>query len=158
MPNISGATILGNGKVCLVLNPIDLFKLAKKTTISITVKELAQQAQLKQKILLVEDSIPIRTQMQQILEDAGYEVTAAEDGEDGFNKLKADTFDAVISDVQMPNLDGLGLTAKIRQLPEYQDLPVILVTTLASEEHKRKGVEAGANAYITKSNFKQGAF
>ncbi|PMB01232.1 hybrid sensor histidine kinase/response regulator [Fischerella thermalis CCMEE 5268] len=158
MPNISGATILGNGKVCLVLNPIDLFKLAKKTTISITVKELAEQAQLRQKILLVEDSIPIRTQMQQILEDAGYEVTAAEDGEDGFNKLQADTFAAVISDVQMPNLDGLGLTTKIRQLPEYKDLPVILVTTLASEEHKRKGVEAGANAYITKSNFKQGAF
>jgi two-component system chemotaxis sensor kinase CheA len=154
--NISGATILGAGEVCMVLNPTDLFKSAKKVIVSVTVKELAQQAQVKQKILLVEDSIPIRTQMKRILESAGYDVTAAVDGEDGFNKLKVDTFVAVVSDVQMPNLDGLGLTAKIRQFQEYQDLPVILVTTLASEEDKRQGAEAGANAYITKGDFEQG--
>ncbi len=156
--NISGATILSSGKVCLVLNAIDLFKLAKKTVTSITVKQLAEQAQVKPKILLVEDSVPIRTQMQQILEDAGYEIIAAEDGEDGFQKLRVDSFDAVISDIQMPNLDGLELTARIRQLPEYKDLPVILVTTLASEKDKRLGVEVGANAYITKGDFKQGVF
>ena len=154
--NISGATILGTGEVCMVLNPTDLFKSARKAIVSVTVKELAQQAQVKQKILLVEDSIPIRTQMKRILESAGYDVTAAVDGEDGFNKLKVDTFVAVVSDVQMPNLDGLGLTAKIRQFQEYQDLPVILVTTLASDEDKRQGHQAGANAYITKGDFEQG--
>ena len=108
------------------------------------------------KVVLVEDSIPIRTQMKRILETAGYEVTAAVDGADGFNKLRADTFVAVVSDVQMPNLDGLGLTSKIRQIQEYQDLPVILVTTLASQEDKRQGAEAGASAYITKGDFEQG--
>lgn len=154
--NFSGATILGTGKVCMVLNPTDLFKAAKKAIVSVTVQELAQQAQVKQKILLVEDSIPIRTQMKRILEGAGYEVTAAVDGEDGFNKLRVDTFQAVVSDVQMPNLDGLELTAKIRQIQEYQNLPVILVTTLASEEDKRQGHQAGANAYITKGDFEQG--
>ncbi|HEY9670782.1 MAG TPA: hybrid sensor histidine kinase/response regulator [Waterburya sp.] len=154
--NISGATILGTGEVCMVLNPPDLFKSAKRTLVSVTVKELAEQAQVKQKILLVEDSIPIRTQMKRILESAGYDVTAAVDGEDGFNKLRASTFQAVVSDVQMPHLDGLGLTAKIRQFQEYQDLPVILVTTLASSEDKRQGKEAGANAYITKGDFEQG--
>ncbi|HEY9602440.1 MAG TPA: hybrid sensor histidine kinase/response regulator [Allocoleopsis sp.] len=154
--NISGATILGTGEVCMVLNPTDLFKSARKAIVSVTVKELAQQAQVKPKILLVEDSIPIRTQMKRILESAGYDVTAAVDGEDGFNKLKVDTFVAVVSDVQMPNLDGLGLTAKIRQFQEYQDLPVILVTTLASDEDKRQGHQAGANAYITKGDFEQG--
>ncbi len=154
--NISGATILGTGEVCMVLNPPDLFKSARKAIASVTVKELAQQAQVKQKILLVEDSIPIRTQMKRILESAGYEVTAAVDGEDGFNKLLGDTFAAVVSDVQMPNLDGLGLVAKLRQLREYKDLPVILVTTLASDEDKRLGHQAGANAYITKGDFEQG--
>ena len=154
--NISGATILGTGEVCMVVNPPDLFKSAKKAIVSVTVKELTEQAQVKQKILLVEDSIPIRTQMKRILESAGYDVTAAVDGEDGFNKLKAGTFKAVVSDVQMPNLDGLGLTAKIRQFQEYKALPVILVTTLASEEDKRQGHQAGASAYITKGDFEQG--
>lgn len=154
--NISGATILGTGEVCMVLNPPDLFKSARKAIVSVTVKELTEQAQVKQKILLVEDSIPIRTQMKRILEGAGYDVTAAVDGADGFNKLRTGTFVAVVSDVQMPNLDGLELTAKIRQFQEYQDLPVILVTTLASQEDKRQGAQAGANAYITKGDFEQG--
>ena len=154
--NISGATILGTGEVCMVLNPTDLFKSAKKAIVSVTVKELTEQAQIKRKILLVEDSIPIRTQMKRILESAGYEVTAAVDGQDGFNKLRAGSFDAVVSDVQMPNLDGLELTSKIRQFEAYIDLPVILVTTLASEEDKRHGTQAGANAYITKGDFEQG--
>jgi two-component system chemotaxis sensor kinase CheA len=154
--NISGATILGTGEVCMVINPPDLFKSARKAIASITVKELTQQAQVKHKILLVEDSIPIRTQMKRILESAGYEVTAAVDGEDGFNKLLGGSFQAVVSDVQMPNLDGLELTSKIRQFQEYQDLPVILVTTLASDEDKRQGHQAGANAYITKGDFEQG--
>jgi two-component system chemotaxis sensor kinase CheA len=154
--NISGATILGTGEVCMVLNPPDLFKSARKAIVSVTVKELTEQAQVKQKILLVEDSIPIRTQMKRILEGAGYDVTAAVDGADGFNKLRTGTFVAVVSDVQMPNLDGLELTAKIRQFQEYKDLPVILVTTLASQEDKRQGAQAGANAYITKGDFEQG--
>lgn len=154
--NISGATLLGTGEVCMVLNPPDLFKSARKAIVSVTVKELTEQAQVKPKILLVEDSIPIRTQMKRILETAGYEVTAAVDGEDGFNKLQAGSFKAVVSDVQMPNLDGLGLVAKLRQFQEYKDLPVILVTTLASEEDKRQGQQAGADAYITKGDFEQG--
>jgi two-component system chemotaxis sensor kinase CheA len=94
--------------------------------------------------------------MKRILEAAGYEVTAAVDGEDGFNKLKGNTFAAVVSDVQMPNLDGLELVAKMRQLDQYKDLPVILVTTLASEEDKLQGHQVGANAYITKGDFEQG--
>jgi two-component system chemotaxis sensor kinase CheA len=154
--NISGATILGTGEVCMVLNPPDLFKSARKAIVSVTVKELTEKAQVKQKILLVEDSIPIRTQMKRILESAGYDVTAAVDGEDGFRKLRAGSFAAVISDVQMPNLDGLGLTARIRQFQEYKALPVILVTTLASQEDKRQGANAGASAYITKGDFEQG--
>ena len=154
--NISGATILGTGEVCMVLNPSDLFKSAHKAIISVTVQELARATQIKQHILLVEDSIPIRTQMKRILEAAGYEVTAAVDGEDGFNKLERNRFAAVVSDVQMPNLDGWELVAKMRQSQKYKDLPVILVTTLASEADKLQGHLVGANAYMTKGDFEQG--
>ena len=139
----------------MVLNPQDLFKSAKLSTLSVSVRELSQKVPVKPKILLCDDSIPIRTQLKRILEGYGYDVTPAVDGQDGFNKLRVGSFDAVVSDVQMPNLDGLGLAARIRQFQEYADLPVILVTTLASEEDKRLGAEAGANAYITKGNFDQ---
>lgn len=89
------------------------------------------------------------------MEAAGYEVVTAVDGLDGYNKLRAGRFDAVVSDIQMPNLDGLELTARIRTHPDYSELPIILVTSLATDEDRRRGAEAGANAYITKSSFNQ---
>jgi len=153
--NVSGATILGTGEVCMVLNPLDLLKSVQKKPVAVQAIESTQQAKTKQKLLLVEDSIIIRTQVKRLLEGAGYDVTTAVDGSDGFNKLRTGSFDAVISDVQMPNLDGLGLAAKIRQHKEYQEIPIILVTTLASDEDKRRGAEAGANAYLTKGTFDQ---
>jgi two-component system, chemotaxis family, sensor kinase CheA len=156
--NIAGATILGTGEVCMVLSPTDLFKSAKKTVVSITVNELAEIAKIKKKILLVEDSLPIRTQMRRILETAGYEVTVAIDGQDGFEKLSENQFDGVVSDVQMPKLDGFEFTMRIRELEEYRELPIILVTTLATEQDKLQGERVGANAYITKGQFEQGEF
>ncbi|WP_448572237.1 hybrid sensor histidine kinase/response regulator [Trichothermofontia sp.] len=155
--NISGATILGTGRVCMVLNPADLIKSVRRQGQrqgkSVVAAQPTDQRRLS--ILLVEDSIATRTQEKRILEGAGYEVVAAVDGLDGFNKLQTRSFDAVVSDIQMPNLDGLGLTQRIRQHKEYSELPIILVTTLASDEDKRRGAEAGANAYITKSSFNQ---
>ncbi|WP_416309597.1 response regulator [Spirulina sp. 06S082] len=152
--NVSGATILGNGEVCTILNPGDLLRSVQQGRISPTVSNSAI-ATIKKKpaILLAEDSITIRTQEKRILEGAGYEVTTAVDGLDGLNKLRNGHFDAVISDVQMPNLDGLQLAARIRQNPDYNELPIILVTSLASDEDKKRGVEAGANAYIPKGSF-----
>lgn len=153
--NISGATILGTGDVCMVLNPQDLVKSARSSSHARTSAQSHQPITTKPTVLLVEDSIAIRTQEKRILETAGYQVITAVDGMDGLSKLRAHTVDAIVSDVQMPKLDGLGLTAKVRQYPEYSDLPIILVTSLASDEDKHRGAEAGANAYITKGNFNQ---
>lgn len=153
--NVSGATILGTGEVCMILNPQDLLKSVQKKTGTGSISQQFLQEVKKPAILLVEDSITIRTQVKRILEGAGYDVTVAVDGLDGFNKLKSRNFDAVVSDVQMPNIDGLLLTAKIRQQKEYSELPIILVTTLADEEDKKRGADAGANAYLTKGNFEQ---
>jgi len=82
-------------------------------------------------------------------------VVAAVDGLDAWNKLAARTFDAVVTDIVMPNLDGLGLAEKIRREPRYAELPIILVTSLASDADRRRGLEAGANAYLTKPAFDQ---
>ncbi|MDZ8065200.1 MAG: hybrid sensor histidine kinase/response regulator [Nostoc sp. DedQUE08] len=155
--NVSGATILGTGDVCMVLNPQDLVKSARSRSQSISSTQTRQLAPTKPTVLLVEDSIATRTQEKRILETAGYQVITAVDGLDGLNKLRSHTVDAVVSDVQMPNLDGLGLTAKIRQYQEYSELPIILVTSLASDEDKHRGAEAGANAYIIKGSFNQEA-
>lgn len=153
--NVAGATILGTGEVCIVLNPQDLVKSIQRRAVSIPVTTTNQPSTQKHTILLVEDSIATRTQEKRMLESAGYEVVTAIDGNDGFSKLQSRPFDAVISDVQMPNLDGLQLTAKVRQLHQFDEIPIILVTSLASDEDKRRGAEAGANAYITKSTLNQ---
>ena len=153
--NVFGATILGTGEVCMVLNPQDLMKSVQKTAIVTLAQSSRQATKSKQMVLLVEDSIAIRTQEKRILESAGYEIITAVDGLDALNKLPTRPFDAIVSDVQMPNLDGLTLTAKVRQNKEYNELPIILVTSLASDEDKRRGAEAGANAYIPKGSFDQ---
>ncbi len=153
--NVFGATILGTGEVCMVLNPPDLMKSVQKKAIVNLAQTPLQATNIKQVVLLVEDSIAIRTQEKRILESAGYEIITAVDGLDALNKLPTRSFDAIVSDVQMPNLDGLTLTTKVRQHKEYSELPIILVTSLASDEDKRRGAEAGANAYIPKGSFDQ---
>ncbi|MGL5080356.1 MAG: hybrid sensor histidine kinase/response regulator [Microcoleaceae cyanobacterium] len=161
--NVSGATILGTGEVCMILNPQDLIQSVRKgfspRTFAPNVNPKATTEwvakQKKPIILLVEDSIATRIQEKRILEAAGYEVITAVDGVDGFNKLCTQNFDAVISDIQMPNMDGLTFAEKIRQQFGSSELPIILVTSLASDADKLRGAEAGANAYITKGNFNQ---
>ncbi|NQE32512.1 hybrid sensor histidine kinase/response regulator [Microcoleus asticus] len=156
--NVSGATILGTGEVCMVLNPHDLIKSVRQQVSPRGVsggRSPIETVSRKQVILLAEDSIATRTQEKRILEGAGYEVVTAVDGLDAFHKLKTRYFDAVISDVQMPNLDGLALTVKIREQKEYSELPIILVTSLASDEDRKRGADAGANAYIPKGTFNQ---
>ncbi len=157
IPNISGATILSGGDICMVLNPKDLVLTATQgTAFAGERSQIVTKAPVKPKVLLVEDSPPIRTQVKRILEGSGYDVTVAIDGLEGFKTIRAGkAFDAVVSDVEMPNLSGLEMTARIREYPEYEELPIILVTTLAKEADKRRGAEAGANAYLTKGDFDQ---
>lgn len=165
--NVSGITILGSGEVCVVLNPFDLIRTAQKraragasswraTTQSKTA--IGDQQAIKTKkpvILLAEDSITTRTQEKRILEMAGYEVVTAVDGLAAFNILGTGTFDAIVSDIEMPNMDGLTLTSKVRENKMYENLPIVLVSSLASEEDRKRGMDVGADAYIAKSAFNQ---
>jgi len=110
---------------------------------------------MQRSILVVEDSITARALLKNILESAGYDVTTAVDGIDAYTTLKTGKFDLVVSDVEMPRMDGFGLTAKVRADKQLAELPVVLVTALASREHRERGVDVGANAYIVKSSFDQ---
>ena len=153
--NVTGATILDSGEICMVLNAQDLLASMRKGAAPIAPTEGVEAAERKKAILLAEDSITTRTQETRILENAGYEVVATSDGLEAWNKLATRAFDAVVTDINMPNLDGLALAEKIRRETRYAALPIILVTSLASDEDKRRGLEAGANAYITKPAFDQ---
>ncbi len=106
-------------------------------------------------ILVVEDSITARSLLKNILEAAGYEVMTAVDGVEAFTQLRSGDFDLVVSDVDMPRLNGFDLTAKIRGDKKLADLPVVLVTALESREDRERGIDVGANAYIVKSSFDQ---
>ncbi len=148
--NVSGCTILGTGEICTILNPSDLLRSAQQGVTPIQHTPISSPPQ-KRRILLVDDSLTIRAHIKGKLKEAGYEVVTAVDGIDGMNRLKSQPFDAVISDVQMPQMDGFELTSAIRKEPSYSGLPVILFTSLSEDEAQLKGQEAGANAYVRKT-------
>lgn len=154
--NIAGATVLGGGRVVPVLNVSDLMKSAVKLTASPLIPAAGGSAEAqKRSILVVEDSIISRTLIKNILESAGYTVATAVDGLDAYTLLKTAAFDLVVSDVEMPRMNGFDLTAKIRSDKQLSELPVVLVTALESREHRERGIDVGANAYIVKGSFDQ---
>ena len=115
----------------------------------------ASPAERRRRLLVVEDSLTTRTLERSILEAAGYEVMVAADGAEGWRLLQESPPDLVVADVEMPRLDGFGLTEAIRGSKRFHDLPVVLVTALASERDQARGLEAGASAYLVKSAFDQ---
>lgn len=154
----AGATLVGGGQIVPVLNVSNLLQSTFQrgsATRSTTQGAARNVERRKRTILVVEDSITSRTLLKSILQAAGFEVRTAVDGADGWTTLKFEPIDLVISDVQMPRMDGFELTAKIRADKVLSTLPVILITSLASREDRTRGVDAGANAYIVKSSFDQ---
>jgi two-component system chemotaxis sensor kinase CheA len=153
--NVSGATILGSGKVVPVLSAPDLMKSALKESATSFGKAVAKRnsAEKRKNILVVEDSITSRMLLKNILESAGYQVKTAIDGVDAYTTLRTEKFDLVVSDVDMPRLNGFGLTAKIRYDKKLMEMPVVLVTALESRADRERGIDVGADAYIVKSSF-----
>jgi two-component system chemotaxis sensor kinase CheA len=156
--NIAGATVLGSGQVAPILNVSDLLKSARKGgNVVARAAAGARPAQAEARsVLVAEDSITSRMLLKSILESAGYKVKTAVDGMEAFTLLRAEHFDLVVSDVEMPRLGGFDLTARIRADKKLADLPVVLVTALETREDRERGIDVGASAYIVKSNFDQG--
>lgn len=104
---------------------------------------------MSKKILVVDDSSAIRQSVTFVLQQAGYEITQAEDGQDGLSKV-ADDFIMVITDVNMPNMDGITMTKKIRENPKYKFMPIVILTTESQESKMQEGKSAGATGWIIK--------
>lgn len=155
--NVVGATVLGSGQVVPVLNAADLIKSAMKRDLpaAVVMVEAKPLTNRKKNILVVEDSITSRVLLKNILESVGYNVVTAVDGVDAYRSLMTGDFDLVVSDVEMPRMDGFILTTKIRSDKKLAELPIVLVTALETSEHRERGIDVGANAYIVKSNFDQ---
>jgi two-component system chemotaxis sensor kinase CheA len=155
--NVAGATVLGTGKVVPILHPGDLLKSAVKgaAVMAGAIPARDDTETVCKSLLIVEDSITARILLKNILETAGYETVSAVDGLDALALLRTEEIDLVVSDVDMPRMNGFDLTSRIRASREFADLPVVLVTSLDSREDRERGIEAGANAYIVKSSFDQ---
>jgi two-component system chemotaxis sensor kinase CheA len=173
--HIAAATIVGTGEIVPILNVLDLLKASGKTAPAVAPHKAAapakqdaaepkQQAAApkaeakpagKQSILVVDDSVTIRTFEKALLEAAGYDVTAASDGLEAWNMLQKSPCDLIVSDVEMPNMTGFELTEKVRGDSKLKDMPLVLVTTLSSDEDRKRGIDAGADAYVIKGSAEQ---
>ncbi len=168
--NVSGATILGTGEVVVILDVADLisssasshkpegYGLASYSQSHPAVsgeRIMSGKSRAPKRILVVEDALTTREFEKSILESQGYLVDTAVDGLDALSKLQEFKYDIIVTDIQMPRMDGFELCRKIKQSEAYKDIPVAMVTALEKEEDKRRGMEAGASAYIVKSAFDQ---
>ncbi len=155
--NIAGATVLGSGKPIPILNVGDLMKTATVIAgrASSPAPQSSPRARERRALLVVDDSVTARMLLKNILESAGHRVRVAVDGVEAFTLLKTEPFDLVVSDVEMPRMNGFDLTAALRAEKKLAEIPVVLVTALASREDRERGVDVGANAYIVKSSFDQ---
>ncbi|AOE83141.1 hybrid sensor histidine kinase/response regulator [Pseudomonas sp. TCU-HL1] len=154
--NLLGATVLGDGQLVPILHPADLYRSALETQGSSFAQEVQTRPGIApQRLLIAEDSFTSRGLLKAILEGAGYQVTTANNGLEAWNALKQGQFDLLVSDVEMPRLDGFTLTSRIRADRALAGLPVVLVTALHSAEDRARGLESGANAYLVKSGFEQ---
>lgn len=160
--HVAGATVLGSGRVVPIVNVGELMETAvsggRRPAAEVVDEPRAVTAEdepERPSLLVAEDSVTARSLLRNILESAGYQVQTAVDGLDALMRLRSDTFDLLVSDVQMPNLDGFELTERLRAEERTADLPVVLVTALDSPEDRKRGMQAGANAYIVKGSFEQ---
>jgi two-component system chemotaxis sensor kinase CheA len=149
-PLISGMVTTGHNELVSLLHVPHLLERSRKT--KTTTGARVQQAN---KVLVVDDSLNTREIEKDVLEAYGYQVTLAEHGQDGLEKALLEDFDAVLTDVEMPVMDGFTLTARLREQERYKSRPIIIITSREKESDRRRGLEVGADAYIVKGSFDQ---
>jgi two-component system chemotaxis sensor kinase CheA len=155
---IAGGILLEDGSICLVLNPAEIverFQQAPDALVFATEAQTPTTAPKSLEILVVDDSLTTRTLEKSVLEANGYDVAIAVDGVDALNYLRAAPVGLVISDLQMPRLDGFGLLEEMKSDPRLAKIPVIIVSSVESPEDQARGLTLGADAYIVKRKFEQ---
>lgn len=158
-PNISGATLTGRGEIVMVLHADELVERALRHEGPVLLPQIEttpEKAHLA-RVLVCDDSITTRTLQKNLLESKGYRVTLATDGQMGWELLQHGDFDVVVTDIEMPRMTGIELTDRIRKSQDHAELPVIIVSSLAREEDRLRGMQVGADAYIVKGEFESQA-
>lgn len=150
VPGVVGTTLAESGAVVLVLAPAEVLHLGVHSAPLERPKRRTQRT-----ILIVDDSITTRTLERHILERAGYGVRLANDGQEALGVMRANRFDLIVADVDMPKMDGISMVRAMRNEGELESLPVILVTSRDDQSDRQRGLSAGAQAYIVKGRFDQ---
>ena len=163
VPNINSASLLENGNPVLIVDVEDLVRsidnvLMGRRLSRVEFERMAEQARQRKRILVVDDSITVRELERQLLQARGFAVDDAVDGMDGWNAIRSTHYDLVVSDVDMPRMDGIGLVSLIKNDPARKDIPVVIVSYKDREEDRLRGLDAGANRYLTKSSFHDETF
>ncbi|MGM0544221.1 MAG: hybrid sensor histidine kinase/response regulator [Pseudomonadota bacterium] len=151
LPLVSGMFNVGRNALASLLHVPALLEHSRRTS----ARPPATPVPRARHILVVDDSLNTREIEKDVLEALGYRVTLAENGRDGLNKALSEPFDAVLTDVEMPVMDGFALTARLRENDRYHERPIIIITSREKEADRRRGIEVGADAYIVKGNFDQ---
>jgi two-component system, chemotaxis family, sensor histidine kinase and response regulator WspE len=156
--DIAAAAILVDGSPALILDVDDLMRSIDKLAQSGRIDKLTARSDqhagaARKRVLVVDDSITVREVERQLLVNRGYEVDVAVDGIDGLNSVRSQRYDLVVSDIDMPRLNGLELVRAIKQDPKLGATPIIIVSYKDREEDRMRGLDAGANYYLTKSSF-----
>ena len=156
--DVSGLTLLDDGGVALIIDIPDLIARMEEGSgrLSHAVgqpTQIAEPVAEADHILVVEDSVTVREVERHFLEQAGYQVTTAVNGVDGLNKAKTGNFDLLITDIDMPRMNGIELISTLRGIDRFQTLPIIVVSYKDRAEDRQKTLDAGADRYVTKSEF-----
>ncbi|HKM38043.1 MAG TPA: hybrid sensor histidine kinase/response regulator [Thiopseudomonas sp.] len=154
-PLLSGMVTRGQNELVSLLHVPYVLDLARKTRQAVSAVANLEAQKAKKRILVVDDSLNTREIERDVLEAWGYHVTLAEHGAEGLQKALAENFDAVLTDVEMPVMDGFTLTARLREDDNYRHKPIIIITSREKDSDRRRGIEVGADAYIVKGSFDQ---
>jgi two-component system sensor histidine kinase and response regulator WspE len=156
IPGVSAASLDENGFPLLILDMDDLIQTAAGTPVSTPMS--VEDDSLAPHILVVDDSHTVREMERRLLVRAGYTVNTAQNGQEAWNLLRLKDYDLLISDVDMPQMNGIELVTRVRENPRLARLPVIILSYKDREEDRRRGLEAGADFYLTKGSFDNGTF
>ncbi|MFJ1209736.1 hybrid sensor histidine kinase/response regulator [Burkholderia pyrrocinia] len=156
--NIAAGALLENGDPVLIVDVEDLIRSVDKLVRGGQLARLKRDPQLalvdrRRRVLVVDDSLTVRELERKLLEKRGYDVTVAVDGMDGWNAVRSDAFDLVVTDVDMPRMDGIELVTLIKSDPMLKRVPVMIVSYKDRDEDRRRGLDAGADYYLAKSSF-----
>ena len=163
VPDVNSASLLENGDPVLIVDVEDLVRsidnvLMGRRLSRVEFERMAEQARQRKRILVVDDSITVRELERQLLQARGFTVDVAVDGMDGWNAIRGTHYDLVVTDVDMPRMDGIGLVSLIKADPARRETPVVIVSYKDREEDRLRGLDAGANRYLTKSSFHDETF